>query len=247
MTTVRREMAKAEGAGIQDEDGIERVLAAPPQHGISPSATSWSPPRRTAGKDRPRLRDSLAGGSIRSRRPARESGRNTEWAQIPYSSPPFRTFRCLRSVTAARRAIGKLTALWAGASSGRPAEGHRRRRRQVRARRPTRSLRAWRRSDGRNREQCCMRPIPVTAGSAATHARPPRARAVARVLRGMQRALLRAAGALSAGTASCHRRGPGRGSSRRAWPAGVPDCRRRILTRAAWCHFTAGDGWRCLA
>jgi hypothetical protein len=34
MTTVRRKMAKAEGAGIQDEDGIERVLAAPPQHGI---------------------------------------------------------------------------------------------------------------------------------------------------------------------------------------------------------------------
>jgi hypothetical protein len=41
-----------------------------------------------------------------------------------------------------------------------------------------------------------MRSIPVTAGAAATHAMPPRARAAARVLRGAQRALLRAAGAL---------------------------------------------------
>ena len=90
----------------------------------------------------------------------------------------------------------ELTALWAGASSGRPAEGHRRRRRRVRARWPTRSSRAWRRSDGRNRQRCGMRPIPVTAGAAATHARPPRARAAARVLRGAQRALPRAAGAL---------------------------------------------------
>jgi len=101
-------------------------------------------PRRTTGQGRPRLRDSLAGGSIRSRRPARESGRNTEWAQIPDSGPPFRAFPWLRSVTAARRATGKLTALWAGASSGhgRPAEGHRRRRRRVRARWPMRSSRA---------------------------------------------------------------------------------------------------------
>ena len=190
-------MAKAEGAGIQDEDGIERALAAPPQHGIpGRRALPGRRPRRTTGQGRPRLRDSLAGGSIRSRRPARESGRNTEWAQIPDSSPPFRAFPWLRSVTAARRATGKLTALWAGASSGRPAEGHRRRRRRVRARWPTRSSRAWRRSDGRNRERCGMRPIPVTAGAAATHARPPRARAAARVLRGAQRALLRAAGAL---------------------------------------------------
>ena len=29
MTAVLRKMAKAEGAGIQDEDGIERALAAP--------------------------------------------------------------------------------------------------------------------------------------------------------------------------------------------------------------------------
>ena len=41
-----------------------------------------------------------------------------------------------------------------------------------------------------------MRLIPVTAGAAATHARPERARAATRVLRGAQRALLRAAGAL---------------------------------------------------
>jgi hypothetical protein len=101
-------------------------------------------PRRTTGQGRPRLRDSLAGGSIRSRRPARESGRNTEWAQIPDSGPPFRAFPWLRSVTTARRATGKLTALWAGASGGhgRPAEGHRRRRRRVRARWPMRSSRA---------------------------------------------------------------------------------------------------------
>jgi hypothetical protein len=98
--------------------------------------------------------------------------------------------------TAARCAIGKLTALGAGASSGRPAEGHRRRRRRVCARRPTRSSRAWRRSDGRNRERCGMRPIPITAGAAATHGRPRRARSAARVLRSTQRAPLRAAGAL---------------------------------------------------
>ena len=250
-------MAKAEGAGIQDEDGIERVLTAPPQHGISPSATSWSPPRRTAGKDRPRLRDSLAGGSIRSRRPARESGRNTEWAQIPDSSPPFRTFRCLRSVTAARRAIGKLTALWAGASSGRPAEGHRRRRRRVRARRPTRSSRAWRRSDGRNREQCGMRPIPVTAGAAVTHARPPRARAVARVLRGMQRALLRAAGALlparllatAAGLAAGLRGVPGLPGSQIAGGVflRVPRAACRVPRGAILRPVMTGGAWREIA
>ena len=42
----------------------------------------------------------------------------------------------------------------------------------------------------------CARSRPVSAGAAATHVRPPRARAAARVLRGAQRALPRAAGAL---------------------------------------------------
>lgn len=66
------------------------------------SSTSWSPPRRTTGQGRPRLRGSLVGGGIRSRRPARESGRNAEWAQIPDPSPPFHAFPWFRSVTAAK-------------------------------------------------------------------------------------------------------------------------------------------------
>jgi hypothetical protein len=41
-----------------------------------------------------------------------------------------------------------------------------------------------------------MRPIPVTADAAATHGRPPRARAAAAYCGAAQRALLRAAGAL---------------------------------------------------
>jgi hypothetical protein len=67
---------------------------------------------------------------------------------------------------------------------------------RVRARWPTRSPRAWRRSDGRNRERCGMRPVPGFGGAAATHARPPRARAAADVLRSALRALLRADDAL---------------------------------------------------
>jgi hypothetical protein len=98
----------------------------------------------------------------------------------------------------------------------------------------------------RNRERYGMRPIPVTAGAAATHARPPRARAAARVLRGAQRALLRAAGALLP-TRLLATALPDRGSSRRACPAGVPGCGKRILVHAVWCHFIAGDGRRCLA
>jgi hypothetical protein len=54
-------------------------------------------------------------------------------------SMPFRGSGLLRLQ---RRATGKLTTLRAGASSGRPAEGHRRRWRRVRARWPTRSSRA---------------------------------------------------------------------------------------------------------
>ena len=207
MAAVRRKMAKAEGAGIQDEDGIERtwlrrrgtafpavehfLVAAPPDH--------W--------KGRPRLRGSLAGGSIRSRRPARESGRNAEWAQIPDSSPPFRAFPWFRSVTAARRATGKLTALWAGASSGRPAEGHRRRWRRVRARWPTRSSRAWRRSDGRSRERCGVRPIPAGLGGCCRNSREAATSPCRRPRTAGRAASPAARGRCpSAGTASCHRR-----------------------------------------
>jgi hypothetical protein len=96
----------------------------------------------------------------------------------------------------------------AGASSsGRPAKGHRRRWRRVRARWPTPLSRAWSRSDGHNRERCGIRPIPVWAGAAATHARLPRVHTAARILQGAQRPLPRGR-CPSAGTASCHRRRP---------------------------------------
>ena len=208
-----------------------------------PSSTSWSPPRRTHWTRTARLRGSLAGGSIRSRRPARESGRNAEWAKIPDPSPPFHAFPWFRSVTAARRATGKVTTLRAGASSGRPAEGHRRRWRRVRARWPTRSSRAWQRSDGRNGSGGCARSRSRVCRNSREAAR---ARAAAHVLRGAQRALrarlvpfcrygfLPPATDLAAG--------------RRGVPAlPGPGCGKRILTRAAWCHFIAGDGRRCLA
>ena len=79
-------------------------------------------------------------------------------------SMPFRGSGLLRLQ---RRATRKLTTLRAGASSGRPAEGHRRRWRRVRARWPTRSSRAWQRSDGRNE----LGRRPHTAGRAASPAR----------------------------------------------------------------------------
>jgi hypothetical protein len=100
-------------------------------------------------------------------------GRNADGAQIPDSGPPFRVFPWLRSAMAARharRATGKLTALWAGVSSGRPprviagaADGS--------ARWPTRSPRARQRSDGRSREQCGVRPIPADFGGCCRDSR----------------------------------------------------------------------------
>ena len=64
MTAVLRTMAKAEGAPIQDEDGIERACCAAAARRSWPPGISWSPPPRTTGQGRPRLRGSLAGGSI---------------------------------------------------------------------------------------------------------------------------------------------------------------------------------------
>jgi hypothetical protein len=134
-------------------------------------------------------------------------------------SMPFRDSGLLRLQ---RRATGKLTTLRAGASSGRPAEGHRRRWRRVRARWPTRSSRAWQRSDGRNE----LGRRPHTAGRAASPARAAGALLPVRLLAPVSdlAAGLRGVPAL-----------PG------------PGCGKRILTRAAWCHFIAGDGRRCLA
>jgi hypothetical protein len=92
--------------------------------------------------------------------------RNRRRFRIPVlRSAPFRGSGQLRAARHARRATGKLTALWVGAPSGRPARGSS----QAlatgpRARWPTRSSRAWRRSDGRRRGRCGARPIPAGLG-----------------------------------------------------------------------------------
>ena len=52
MTAFLRTMAKAEDAGIQDQDGIERTRAAPQQHGI-PGRRALPGRRRTTGEGRP--------------------------------------------------------------------------------------------------------------------------------------------------------------------------------------------------
>ena len=134
----------------------------------------------------------------------------------------------------------------AGASSGHPAEGPRRRWRRVRARWPMRSSRAWRRCDSRSRERWVC-PIPAALGGCtATHVRPPRARAAPRTARpaASPPACGRRRGG---GTASCYRRLPGRGSSRARLPAPGCGCGKRILTHAVWCHLLpvmAGGAWR---
>ena len=86
------------------------------------------------------------------------------------------------------------------------AEGHRGRWRRVRARWPTRSPRARRRSDCRNRKRCGVSPIPAGFGGCR---RNPREAATSPCRRprtaGAERALPRGR-CPSAGTASCHRR-----------------------------------------
>src|SRR5580658_1420495 len=129
----------------------------------------------------------------------------------------------------AGRATGKLTVLWAGAYSGRPprviagagdgsAHGGRHDRREhggaATAATGSTVVRA--------------RSRPVSAGAAAIHARPPRARAAAHVLRA-QSEPCRAAGALLPALLLATAADPGRGSSRRACPAGPPGCGNRIL------------------
>jgi hypothetical protein len=105
----------------------------------------------------------------------------------------------------------------AGASSGRPAEGPRRRWRRVRARSPLTSSRAWRRSDSRSRERWVC-PIPAgLGGCTATHVGPPRARAAPRSA-GRAASPAACGRRRDGGTASCHRRLPRRGSSRARLP-----------------------------
>ena len=87
MAAVRHKMAKAEGAGIQDEDGIERtwlrrrgtafpavehfLVAAPPDHWTRTAPASRQPGRRQHPQPTP-------GTRIRP---------ESEWAQIPDSEP----------------------------------------------------------------------------------------------------------------------------------------------------------------
>ena len=111
-------------------------------------------------------------------------------------SPPFRAFPWFRSVTAARRATRKLAALRAGASSGRTAVGHRRRRRRVRARWPTPSSRAWRRSDGPQQGAVWCAPDPRSRRVLPQLTRGRREPVPPRVLRGAVSPCARAGGLL---------------------------------------------------
>ncbi len=121
----------------------------------------------------------------------------------------------------AGRATGKLTVLGAGAYSGRPprviagagdgsAHGGRHDRREHGGAATAATGSAVVRARSR----------PVSAGAAAIHARPPRARVAARVLR-PQSEPCRAAGALLPALLLATAADPGRGSSRRACPAGL--------------------------
>ena len=100
MTAVLRKMAKAEGAGIQDEDGTERALAAPPHHGI-PGRRAL-PGRRLAGpldKDVPGFETAWqVAASAAGARPENQAGiRNGRRFRIPaLRSAPFRGSGLLR-------------------------------------------------------------------------------------------------------------------------------------------------------
>ena len=101
MTAVLRKMAKAEGAGIQDEDGIERALAAPPQHGIpGRRALPGRRPRRTTGQGRPPGFETAwqAAASAAGARPENQAEiRNGRRFRIPaLRSAPFRGSGLLR-------------------------------------------------------------------------------------------------------------------------------------------------------
>ena len=98
-------------------------------------------------------------------------------------------------------------------------------------------------SDGCARERCGMRPIPVSAGAAATHARPPRARAAARTAG-------RAASPAARQAAFC-RYGflppPLTGPRVACVPCQAPGCGKRILTRRVvpfLLSAMAGGAWR---
>ena len=100
MTTVLRKMAKAEGAGIQDEDGIERALAAPPQHGI-PAAAHFlvAAPAGPLDKDGPGFETAWqAAAPAAGARPENQAGiRNGRRFRIPaLRSAPFRASSLLR-------------------------------------------------------------------------------------------------------------------------------------------------------
>ncbi len=137
-------------------------------------------------------------------------------------------------------------ALWAGASSGRPPSVI-----AAQATGPCKvadaivvsiAVQRWPQQGAVWREPD---PGRFSAGAAENHAGPQRARAAARVLRGAQRAQPRGRLPFSR---HCFLPPPlALAAGLRGVPAlPAPGCGNRILTRAAWCHFTAGDGRRCL-
>ena len=100
MITVLHKMANAEGAGIKDEDGIERLLAAPPQHGI-PAIGHFlvATPAGPLDRDGPTFETAWqAAASAIGARPENQAGiRNGRRFRIPaLRSAPFRASGMLR-------------------------------------------------------------------------------------------------------------------------------------------------------
>ena len=142
----------------------------------------------------------------------------------------------------ARRAAGKLAALRSGASSDRPVQGSSR----ALAKGPRKVADCDRREHGgaataaRGR---CGAPGPGLGGCCRNSREAAASPCRRRVLRGAASPAARPVP--FCGTASCPAADL---TALRGMPAlPGPGCGERILTRAAWCHFIAGDGRRCLA